>query len=253
MDEPIAEAVIPLTISGRKLRFNVSVPKRDMRVYEAMPVFHSLCDTVVGVALQSIADAGKTVSCAPGCGACCRQVVPISRSEALYLRQCLATLPMERQETLRGRFADACGSFESAGMLDPLRTVDTILDRQERQDLGMRYFSLGISCPFLENGSCSIYPWRPMACREYLVTSPAHACASPSSSTIALVPLPAKPSNLLFRFDDGTGLGRTVWRPLTLLHDPEVLDDPQNFPLLPGPRLVENFLRCLTRNPGANE
>jgi Fe-S-cluster containining protein len=253
LNEPIAEAVIPLTISGRQVRCNVSVPMRDMRVFEAMPVFHTLCDTVVSVALQSIAETGKTVSCGPGCGVCCQQVVPVSRGEAVYLRQCLATLPRERQETLRRRFTDACVSFESEGLLAQLRTIDSLLDRQERQDLGIRYFGLGISCPFLENGSCSIYPWRPMACREYLVTSPAPACASPSSSTIAMVPLPVKPSNVIFRFDDGTGLGRTVWRPLTLLQDPAVLEDPESFPLLPGPRLIENFLKCMTRNPSAKE
>lgn len=253
LNEPVAEAVIPITISGRQVHFKVSVPVREMRVHEAMPVFHALCDTVVSVALHSMADAGRTVACGPGCGVCCRQLVPVSLGERIYLRQCLATLPAERRETLRRRFTEACAAFEAEGMLDSLRAIDSIPDRQERQDLGMRYFGLGISCPFLEDGSCSIYPWRPMACREYLVTSPAAACASPSPSTIAMVPLPVKPSNIVFRFDDGTGSGRTAWRPLTLLHDREALENPESLPLLPGPRLVENFLRCLTRNPSANE
>ncbi len=253
MNEPIAEAVIPLIISGQQVNFNVRVPMRDMRAYETMPVFHALCDTVVSVALQSIVDAGETVSCGPGCGVCCRQVVPVSRGEAVYLRRCLATLPTERQEALRHRFTEACISFKSGGILEPLRSFDSMPDPKEQQDLGMRYFSLGVSCPFLENSSCSIYPWRPMACREYLVTSPASACASPSPSTIAMVPLPTKPSNVIYRFDDGAGLGKTEWFPLTLLYDREDLEDLKSFPPLPGPKLIENFLQCLTQNSSANE
>jgi hypothetical protein len=35
----------------------------------------------------------------------------------------------------------------------------------------VRYFLQGVACPFLEAESCGIHPDRPLACREYLVTS----------------------------------------------------------------------------------
>jgi Fe-S-cluster containining protein len=64
-------------------------------------------------------------------------------------------------------------------------------------DLAMRYFRQGIACPFLENESCSIHESRPLACREYLVTSPAENCSAPSAETIRMVDVFLKPSRSL--------------------------------------------------------
>ena len=50
---------------------------------------------------------------------------------------------------------------------------------EERTELAYEYFKHGIACPFLEDESCSIHPDRPMACREYLVSSPAENCRAP--------------------------------------------------------------------------
>lgn len=55
--------------------------------------------------------------------------------------------------------------------------------------IGIRYFELGMDCPFLENQSCSIHPYRPTVCREFLVTSPAEACATLISPEITGVPM----------------------------------------------------------------
>ena len=40
------------------------------------------------------------------------------------------------------------------------------------------YFTYQVACPFLENESCSIHESRPIACREYLVTSSPEYCSS---------------------------------------------------------------------------
>jgi Fe-S-cluster containining protein len=55
--------------------------------------------------------------------------------------------------------------------------------------LGLDYFRLGIACPFLEDESCSIHPYRPSACREYLVTSPAENCARVGELSVQGVPV----------------------------------------------------------------
>jgi len=46
------------------------------------------------------------------------------------------------------------------------------------EDVSRRYFDARIPCPFLEHGSCGVYPERPMVCREYNVTTPASLCAT---------------------------------------------------------------------------
>ena len=55
------------------------------------------------------------------------------------------------------------------------------LDRETAHALGLKYFALGIPCPFLEEERCTIHEIRPLRCREYLVVSPAEHCAHPAT------------------------------------------------------------------------
>ena len=63
----------------------------------------------------------------------------------------------------------------------------------ERAALSIEYFKFGIACPFLEDESCSIHPDRPMACREYLVSSPAENCRTPRPDNTDKLSLDAYP------------------------------------------------------------
>jgi hypothetical protein len=79
----------------------------------------------------------------------------------------------------------------------------------------LSYFRLGIACPFLEDESCSIHADRPVACREYLVTSPAEACAQPTPQTVRMIRLPLQVSHALGRIDEGGEPGSDRrWVPL---------------------------------------
>ncbi|MEZ5279133.1 MAG: hypothetical protein R2770_01565 [Acidimicrobiales bacterium] len=44
-----------------------------------------------------------------------------------------------------------------------------------------------VACPLLDDGVCSIRPDRPLACREYLVTSDPKHCAPPGESADQVV------------------------------------------------------------------
>ena len=57
--------------------------------------------------------------------------------------------------------------------------------------------------PFLEEESCSIHPDRPMACREYLVTSPAENCRAPRADNVEKVVLEADPLPAVVKVENG--------------------------------------------------
>ncbi len=63
------------------------------------------------------------------------------------------------------------------------------LSTQEKVELGLDYHRLGIACPFLEDEKCSIYGERPLACRQYIVTSHPRHCADPSGGAVTRVSL----------------------------------------------------------------
>jgi hypothetical protein len=158
----------------------------------------------------------------------------------------LSGADFNRRVRVERRIETAMRRLSDAGLLEALRTADSFASREERRELGLRYFRLGIPCPFLENESCSIHPHRPLSCREYLVTSPAAKCAQPDCRQWETVELPRRPSALLFRFGDGIGASRPRWLPLTLMLERAGSCDARIAQCNePGPILFERFVREL--------
>lgn len=119
--------------------------------------------------------AGHEVACTAGCGACCNQAVPVTRAEIRSIRSYLATLPSEQRTEHERNIATAADKLAAAGV-----TADNVDDERA-------YFALGVPCPFLQNGSCGIRPVRPLACREYLVTSDPRHCATREDGQIVRI------------------------------------------------------------------
>jgi Fe-S-cluster containining protein len=176
---------------------------------DLLPAARELTMQVTAVVVDQARAKGREISCKAGCGACCRQFVTISVVEALSLVDLVATLPYKQQRTIRQRFSDAVRRLETARLLDPSRIkglcnmtldIEEGVTRQTAADeIGKRYFTLGIPCPFLEHESCSIHPNRPLVCREYHVTSPSENCANVYGDKVDSVQPPVHMSSVLSR------------------------------------------------------
>jgi len=207
---------IRVTVGGDPIDVEVTVPAGPTPLADLLPVFQGLTDAVVARGVARAERNGRTVSCRAGCGACCRQLVPVSESEARALAGLVDGLPEPRRSVVRERFAAGVRRLAEAGVLDRLTRTFTAAGEPVRE-LGLAYFGLGVPCPFLEDESCSIHPDRPLACREYLVTSPAENCKAPSRESIAMVELPGKPSAAVMAIDRAATPGG--WVPLLLAPD----------------------------------
>jgi Fe-S-cluster containining protein len=229
---------VELSIGGKRLQLELQVPSAPTGPAKLLPLFRSLADAIVEIAEQSVVAQGKSISCSKGCGACCRQLVPISAIEARRLRELLNELPESRAAEIRARFASARQRLAQAGLLASLLEPERIGEEQA-QAFGLAYFARGIACPFLEDESCSIHADRPVACREYLVTSPAAHCARPTAESVDRVKIPAKVGSAVRK------LQSPAWVPLIVA--PEWAEaHPDEDPLRPGPAIVSEFLSALT-------
>jgi Fe-S-cluster containining protein len=238
--ESTVTAQMVLTLSGVRVGVEITVPTRAVGLGELLPTFGSLAGTIVDQAERVEVAEGRAVSCRKGCGACCRQLVPIAEVEARRLRDLVEALPEPRRSEVLARFAEAGRRLEEAGLRDPILHREH-LTRDQARSIGMDYFRLGIPCPFLEDESCSIHEVRPIACREYLVTTPAEHCARPSAESVRCVPLPGKASEALRKVGATSG---APWVPLSLALD-WVKDHPDNPPPRPGPEWVDEFIKHL--------
>jgi Fe-S-cluster containining protein len=231
-DSGHSTATLRLTVGALRIAHPITVPTAPVPAAEIVPALQGLVNAVV-----EAAEAGHTVSCRKGCGACCRQLVPVSRTEGERLLQLVEMMPAERRAALATRFAAAEAAIEDAGLKERGQRSD--------RELSTAYFALRIPCPFLEDESCSIHPDRPLVCREYLVTSPAELCAGPTQEGVTPVAVPKVSMAARGLQDEGDD-----WFPLALLMDWS--RRPRNPRRRPGPEWVQRFLRAFS-GPGGRQ
>jgi len=232
-----------LRVGEVTLRFDGHLPPAGAGVDAMVPLLHAVGRSL----LEETAPRNEAVSCGPRCGACCRQLVPISLSESVYLHErVIPGLSLDHRERVAARISEAARRLAEEGLEAPLENLPQEGDSLERRKLGLAYFRLGIPCPFLEDESCSIHPQRPLACREYLVKSPPERCSMPNAAEIQQVQLPVKPSNALI-VADAARTGTSGWIPMisALMSGPSEagkMNDPALF--------LQSFLSGLNGNPG---
>lgn len=171
-----------------RIQGNLPVPSKSMRLSELAWSALPLGEKLIGMAVKDdLKKNGGAISCKKGCGACCRQAVPVSAPEAWLLADLVASMPPPRRKTVLERFEAAREKLDATGFLE--RSLEKGSSLEDFRTLGLDYFRLGIPCPFLEEESCSIHPYRPNSCREYLVTSPAENCAEVGRMPVRTIPV----------------------------------------------------------------
>jgi maleate isomerase len=189
-----------LRILGESVAVEAPAPPEHARLDEVLPLLRKIDDHAVGLTVQRTEAAGKTVSCSKGCAACCRaQPVPVTPPEAYALLRLVENLPEPRREDVRARFADRARRLREVGLADRFLAIDVNATNEQLRDAALRYFRLGLACPFLEDGACSIYEDRPFVCREYLVTSPAERCNDPFATPVEGIHMPVAGEGAMLR------------------------------------------------------
>jgi Fe-S-cluster containining protein len=169
-------------------------------VTDIVPLLRRLGQQAHNLEQQRTTSADQKISCAKGCAACCRMLVPVSAPEAFALRDMVAALPEDRRQVIRRALANTTARLERAGLLSQLLHVaetDRPIADDAMEPINRAYYALKLPCPYLENEACSIYEDRPAACRELLVTSPADWCQDMVNKPIRALPVPLRISTIL--------------------------------------------------------
>src|ERR1039457_6425980 len=154
MDEQQQETVcveFAVGIGEGKFTATAVVPAGQTNLTQILPVLQSLDDSLIGGVTTQLAESGLTVSCKAGCGACCRQMVPLSIFEAEALAAWIRTLPQARQQELAERFHQALLKISAAGLIDRMVDETWLADNDTARKLALDYLYARVPCPRLNS------------------------------------------------------------------------------------------------------
>lgn len=238
---------VELALPDGRVQVEMDVPTGGVPMEALLPALRTTADAFVAFAAERSTALGKPVSCAKGCGACCRQLVPVAHAEARRIAALLDGLPEPRRSEVRRRFAGAVRRVEAAGLLPALDGRKKWKARQA-VEIGAQYLKLGIACPFLEDESCSIYEERPIACREYLVTSAPVHCSAPTAESVEAVPLPTRVWAAMAREEKGLADSEPAPCVPLVLAPRWAAEHPGAEAVRPGPVLLRNVYARFSRD-----
>lgn len=139
------------------------------------------------------------ITCREGCGTCCSQFVSVNVSHAILITDYLYADKKAMAVFLSGydRWSSSIANNpDAASILRQLEAHTSFAAtlKPYPQELCVSYHKLGIPCPFLNQGQCSIRKVRPIVCAAYFSISPIVHCA-PDSSVQPLI-LEVKPEQM---------------------------------------------------------
>jgi len=235
-----------ISVAGRSIQLNLVVPAGKVPIEAVLPLLHHFSEQVAEGVEEKSYETGKAIACRKGCGACCRQPVPVTHAEARQLAALVKGMPEQERARVQKRFASAVQKAEDAGVNSILRGLGG-MDEKTKREGAQAYFSQGIACPFLVDESCSIHPVRPLVCREYLVTSSPEHCEKLDGPNIHRLPFPA-PITQTFGKLDSRSSGQDDRFILLISALQWVSEHPGEGKQRPGPEWVQEFFQELSHS-----
>jgi Fe-S-cluster containining protein len=171
---------LELEISGQRRYLRIAVNDQRAGLADIVPVARQICGRICGLVTASSAEVGEPIACRRGCAACCHHLVPVSVPEALRLSAEILSMPEPRDKLVQRKCLLTARRIlrrRPPGIF-AADSGDGGSDRDSRLETISRWYrNLQVVCPFLEDGLCTIYPIRPLVCREYFVKGSEKTCA----------------------------------------------------------------------------
>src|SRR5262249_12310432 len=98
---------VSLTIEGKPLEMQMTVPAKPVKPHRMLPIFQQMANAFVDMSVEAVEAEGKQISCKAGCGACCRQPVPIAETEIYQIAELVEAMEEPRPSETQKTFAAA--------------------------------------------------------------------------------------------------------------------------------------------------
>ncbi len=195
----------------------VGIPEKPIGLSDLVPFMQSLADEIIELAVKKAAVRNRQVTCGPGCGACCCQLIPLSAPEVVFMVNRLLEMSLAERTPLLQRFEMIEKRMEESALKN---RICSLADTDTDNNAAARdYFYLKEACPFLVAQSCSIHAWRPVVCREFNALSDPALCTDPFVNKVRSIPLFKRPSSILALLASHVGGIPPTLVPMPLMFD----------------------------------
>ena len=124
-ESPTVYLDVELKLPVARIRMKIPAPAGPVTVRQLLPVLHSLTNRFVEKGIEVVVASGDRISCKKGCGACCRQLVPVVEAEARQLLALVESFEEPRRSEVLERFAVARRTLEAAGFMQKIASRET--------------------------------------------------------------------------------------------------------------------------------
>jgi hypothetical protein len=134
---------------------------------------------------------GMPLACGAGCTGCCEEPVVVFLPEAIHIARWLARA---ENAAVRAAFETAYVTWRERSGETPARLAEAFAAGDDRRqiELHVEHWRRRVLCAFNHDGLCSIYPVRPLLCRNaHAVETSAH-CYGDDTSGVPAIRLKAR-------------------------------------------------------------
>jgi Fe-S-cluster containining protein len=141
----------------------------------------------------------EQIPCARGCSDCCKGVFAVTILDRVQIHQGLSSLEAEKRQVIVQRALDQTRLIEQAA---PALTGNPFIDQWADHDIDALVERFAhLECPaLLPDGSCAVYPFRPLTCRSMGIPQTVGAMVEGACVVQTAVPLVKLP--LLYREEE---------------------------------------------------
>ena len=189
------DSITPLEIKTSPQPLKLAIASKDClaKLADIVPLARELADKIVAAVIAEHTSAGASIACRKACpGNCCKYLILLSVPEAFRLVAEVVQMPLDERtkiiQTTQALAQILAEEFPSpapgGGSKDSAALRSEIMDWLNSD----AYLKLSLPCPFLKERLCTIYPHRPLLCRQWLVKGEPSVCvdAIPKEKLLSL-------------------------------------------------------------------
>lgn len=166
----------PAYVSGER-RFKTPITRDD--AVDLAGDLHEQMDHAAGARAEAASAMGKPLACSAGCSGCCEELVMIFRPEALRIAR---WLKRRENAAIKERFVAAYAAWKQRVGDTPVEVTALFQsgDEAAHADALLAHWRRRILCAFNQDGMCTIYPVRPLLCRNAHALETSERCRADS-------------------------------------------------------------------------